>query len=58
MTVKQFASLGGLARAKKLGKARMSDIGRAAAKARWSRVGQAMSKVDCKQATSVPTVPV
>jgi hypothetical protein len=58
MTVKQFASLGGIARAKKLGKVRMSEIGRVAAKARWSRVGQVLSKADCKQALAVPTIPV
>jgi hypothetical protein len=56
MTVQQFASLGGIARAKKLGKARMSDIGKVAARARWSNA--AKSKADCKQALAVPTVPV
>jgi hypothetical protein len=56
MTVQQFASLGGIARAKKLGKARLSEIGKAAARARWSNA--AKPKPDCKQATSVPTIPV
>jgi hypothetical protein len=56
MTVQQFASLGGIARAKTLGKARMSEIGRVAAKARWSNA--AKSKANCKQAVAVPTVPV
>jgi hypothetical protein len=55
MTVQQFASLGGLARAKKLGKVRMSEIGKAAARARWSNA--AKSKADCKQALAVPTIP-
>jgi hypothetical protein len=56
MTVQQFASLGGIARAKKLGKLRMSEIGKVAARARWSNA--AKPKPDCKQATNVPTIPV
>ncbi len=35
MTVGEFASLGGKARAAKLSKARQSEIGRGAAAARW-----------------------
>ena len=47
MTVSQFASMGGKARARKLSKARMSAIGKlgaAAAKASGKRLGRPPSK--------------
>ncbi len=37
LTLAEFASMGGKARAKKLSKARRIDIGKQAAKARWGK---------------------
>jgi len=38
MDVKEMASLGGKARARKLGRKKLSEHGRKAAKARWAKV--------------------
>jgi hypothetical protein len=52
MTLKEFAALGGKARAKALGKDGMSKAGRKAAQARWSKVKPSV------QASTVPTASV
>lgn len=45
MTQADFARMGGLARAKKLSKARQSEIGRAAVMARWAKYRAAKKMV-------------
>lgn len=48
MTVRELAALGGLARARKLSKKRLSQIGRKAVKARWARYYARLAKAKVK----------